>query len=220
MRDQDFAYFIKKFGEANSRTRIPEAVIANWTDKLPPLLLTIWRDEGWASYGEGRFWTVNPEDYEHIKDAWLENTPLADFDNFHVIARTAFGVLYLCGEKTGRSATIACLHNEILALKNKLKVRPLHDHDPSIQALFGASKPADFDYPDSNGKLLFERAVKKYGPLAQDEMYGFEPALVLGGSPTLENLRRLKLDPHLLILRNFDTPTLPFSGVDLEKLMK
>ncbi|MNR02129.1 hypothetical protein D3C85_1179700 [compost metagenome] len=51
-------------------------------------------------------------------------------------------------------------------------------------------------------------------------MYGFEPALVLGGSATLKNLRRLKLDPHLLILREFDTPTLPFSNVDLDKLMK
>ncbi|MNE90069.1 hypothetical protein D3C80_1875430 [compost metagenome] len=86
--------------------------------------------------------------------------------------------------------------------------------------MFGVSDPDDFDYHDTNGKLLFERAVKKYGPLAPDEMYGFEPALVLGGSSSLENLRRLKLDPHLLILRNFDTPTLPFSGVDLEKLMK
>ncbi|VVN92617.1 GAD-like domain-containing protein [Pseudomonas fluorescens] len=220
MRDPHFEYFIEKFGEATHSTPVPEASLAYWADKLPPILLTYWREEGWAGYADGRLWTVNPDDYEDIKDAWLEETPLATLDNFHVIARDAFGDLYLCGERTGASVTIVCLHNEILALKNQLKPRPLHDHDPSIQALFGVAKLEKCDYPDTNGKLLFDRAVKKYGPLAPDEMYGFEPALVLGGSPTLENLRRLKLDPHLHILRQFDSPTLPFSSVDVDKLMK
>ncbi|MCQ9863049.1 GAD-like domain-containing protein [Pseudomonas aeruginosa] len=220
MRDQDFAYFIEKNGEATFRRHVSEATINEWSQKLPPLLLSIWRDEGWAGYGNGRFWLVNPDEYEHVKDAWLEETPLSKLDTFHVIARSAFGDLYLCGEKTGASTTIVSLHNEILAQKNRLKTKSLEDQNASIQALFGVSDPDDFDYQDPSGKLLFERAVKKYGPLAPDEMYGFEPALVLGGAPTLENLRRLKLDPHLLILRNFDTPTLPFSGVDLEKLMK
>ncbi|MDH4557417.1 DUF1851 domain-containing protein [Pseudomonas sp. BN417] len=220
MRDSHFDLFIENMGEANFRTDISEAIIAAWSSKLPPVLLDVWRQEGWACYGHGRFWTVNPSEYEHIKDAWLEGTPLATLDTFHVIARSAFGDLYLCGEKTGASTTIISLHNEILAQKNRLKAKSLEDQDTSIQALFGVSDPEDFDFTDTNGKLLFDRAMKKYGPLAPDEMYGFEPALVLGGSPTLENLRRLKLDPHLLILRNFDTPTLPFSGVDLEKLMK
>ncbi len=220
MNDPHFAYFVEKFGEATQRTPVPEEIIREWEDKLPPLVMNIWRQEGWASYGDGRFWTVNPTDYAHIKDAWLAETPLATLDTFHVIARTAFGKLYLCGEKTGASTTIICIHNEILAQKNRLKPRSLQNQDSSIQALFGVAEPDGCDYKDTSGKLLFNRAMKKYGPLASDEMYGFEPALVLGGAPTLENLRRLKLDPHLLILRDFDTPTLPFSGVDLEKLMK
>ncbi|VVN92607.1 GAD-like domain-containing protein [Pseudomonas fluorescens] len=220
MRDPHFAYFIEKFGEATHRTPVPEASLAQWIDKLPPILLTCWREEGWAGYANGRLWTVNPDDYEDIKDAWLEETPLATLDNFHVIARGAFGDLYLCGERTGRSVTIVCLHNEILALKNNLKPSALHEQDLSIQSFFGSREPDDLDYPDANGKLLFDRAVKKYGPLAPDEMYGFEPALVLGGTAKLENLRRLKLDPHLHILRQFDSPTLPFSGVDVDKLMK
>lgn len=163
---------------------------------------------------------MNPDDYEDIKDAWLEETPLSTLDTFHVIARTAFGKLYLCGERTGASVTIVCHHNEILALKNQLRPKPLSDQDFSIKALFGVVEVDRVDYPDINGKLLFDRAVKKYGPLAPDEMYGFEPALVLGGTAKLENLRRLKLDPHLHILRQFDSPTLPFSSVDVDKLMK
>lgn len=191
-----------------------------WSNKLPPILLTYWREEGWATYANGLLWIVNPDDYEYIKNIWLEDTPLATFDNFHVIARSAFGDLYLCGERTGRSVTIACPNNEILALKNKLKTKPLHDQDFSIKSFFACRDPEDFDYYDINGKLLFERAVEKYGPLEPDEMYGFEPALVMGGHPTLDNLRRLKLNPHLHILREFGSPTLPFSNIDFDKLMK
>jgi len=220
MKDPHFEYFIEKFGEATSSTPVPETTLAQRADKLPPILMTYWREEGWAGYANGRVWTVNPDEYEDIVDAWLEETPFVGIDNFHVIARSAFGDLYLCGETTGASVTITCIHNEILALKNQLKPKSLQDQDPSIQALFGSARLEDFDYKDINGKLLFERAVKKYGPLEPDEMYGFEPALVMGGSATLDNLRRLKLDPHLHILRQFDSPTLPFSNVDFDKLMK
>ncbi len=219
-RDPSFALFIKTFGEANFRTSPHEGSFARWSNKLPPILLTYWQKEGWASYANGLLWTVDPDDYEHIKNIWLEDTPLARVDTFHVIARSAFGNLYLCGERTGRSVTIACPNNEILALKNKLRTKPLHDQDFSIQSFFGSRDPEDFDYEDINGELLFERAVKKYGPLEPDEMYGFEPALVMGGHPTLDNLRRLKLNPHLHILRQFGSPILPFSNVDLDKLMK
>ncbi|WP_409264974.1 GAD-like domain-containing protein [Pseudomonas sp. KCJK9000] len=187
---------------------------------LPPALMEYWRNEGWAGYGNGLIWTVNPDDFEHLKKSWLADTLLESFDNFHVIARSAFGNLYLCGERTGRSVSIICNHNEILALKNRLKSKPLAAQNITIRSFFGASDPDDFDNSDINGKSLFNRALKKYGPLSPDEMYGFEPALVLGGSPTLENLRRVKMDPHLLILRNFDRPKLPLSSVDLEKLMK
>ncbi|RWU17033.1 GAD-like domain protein [Pseudomonas alkylphenolica] len=219
MIDPHFAYFIEKFGEAIYRSPVPHASISRWVNRLPPILLDYWREEGWAGYASGRVWTVNPDGYEDIKDAWLEGTPFCTFDSFNVIARSAFGDLFLCGEKTGRSLTVSCLHNEILALKNKLKSRLLHDQSPSIQSFFGSRKPEGFDCADSSGRLLFDRAVKTYGPLAPDEMYGFEPALVVGGKAEIENLRRLKIDPHLHILRQYAPPTLPFPDAVIARLM-
>ncbi|WP_241150818.1 T6SS immunity protein Tdi1 domain-containing protein, partial [Pseudomonas viridiflava] len=39
---------------------------------------------------------------------------------------------------------------------------------------------------------LFELALKKLGPLDPDEMYAFVPALALGGSMELKNLKKVK----------------------------
>ncbi|MNR22463.1 hypothetical protein D3C85_1394140 [compost metagenome] len=47
---------------------------------------------------------------------------------------------------------------------------------------------------------LFEPARERLGTLAADEMYGFVPALMLGGSDSLERLEKLKAVEHLVLL--------------------
>nr|WP_314617666.1 T6SS immunity protein Tdi1 domain-containing protein [uncultured Pseudomonas sp.] len=47
---------------------------------------------------------------------------------------------------------------------------------------------------------LFEPAYHRLGPLAPDEMYGFVPAVILGGPNTLEHLHKLKAVEHLILL--------------------
>jgi hypothetical protein len=56
--------------------------------------------------------------------------------------------------------------------------------------------------------------------LEPDEVYAFEPAIVLGGKMRLENLAKLKLGVHLTVLRQLASPTLPFSNIDIEKILK
>ena len=51
-------------------------------------------------------------------------------------------------------------------------------------------------------------------------MYGFEPAIILGGKMQLENLAKLKLDVHLTILRQLAAPTMPYANIDIDKLLK
>ncbi|WP_323868076.1 T6SS immunity protein Tdi1 domain-containing protein [Xenorhabdus szentirmaii] len=53
---------------------------------------------------------------------------------------------------------------------------------------------------------MFSRAVKKYGPLNENELFGFEPAIILGGEIKLENVRKLDKHIHLDILRQLLDP--------------
>lgn len=219
MRDEDFEVFISEFGEATYRTDVPVEAIKKWQGKLPEQLLKYWQEEGWCGYANGLFWFVDPDDYEDIVDEWLEDTGLEQIDAFHVIARTAFGKLYVCGERTGVSLTISCPINAILAIPKNLKPKSKEDQDWSVRSFLGLSTNG-CDLKDESGAPLFEQALEKLGPLAPDEIYGFEPAIVLGGAMRLENLAKLKLDVHLTILRQLSSPKLPFSNVDIDKLLQ
>ncbi|WP_039792862.1 DUF1851 domain-containing protein, partial [Pseudomonas agarici] len=54
---------------------------------------------------------------------------------------------------------------------------------------------------DSNDvEDLFSQARRKLGTLRHDEMYGFVPALMLGGSASLDHVEKLKTVEHLILL--------------------
>lgn len=86
--------------------------------------------------------------------------------------------------------------------------------------LFCNSSLRQGDFASDSEGCLFEPALRTLGGLEPDEMYGFEPALVAGGTAVLANLRRVKLHPHLLILRQLAQPTLPFSNGQIDQLLK
>lgn len=188
---------------------------------MPEQLLAYWKEEGWAAYGDGLFWTVDPADYEDVLDEWLAGMPFAEWDDFHVFARSAFGSLYLCGGKTGASVRLLCPIHAIGALKRELKPKSADQANSSVLSFFGAAEPAHFDLMDENGAPLFKRALKALGPLTHEEIYGFEPAIVADGNLRLENLRRVADLPHLMILRELSPPppAMPFDDPELDRLM-
>ncbi|WP_081065811.1 GAD-like domain-containing protein [Burkholderia multivorans] len=218
MRDEDFEYFISKFGEATHKVDVPEVALDSWRGKMPDRLLRYWKEEGWCGYADGLLWMVDPGDYEDVVDEWLDGSRLEQLDAFHVIARTAFGKLFLWGEATGQSVTINCATSAMFALKRELRKKNPSDLDISMRSFLGKSK-SECDLKDEAGVPLFERARAKFGPLAPDEMYGFEPAIVLGGKILLDNLQKVKIDQHLTILRQMAAPTMPFSDADIDRLI-
>jgi hypothetical protein len=48
MRDEDFEYFVSKFGEATHHVDVPGEKIHKWHGQLPSQLLGYWHDEGGA----------------------------------------------------------------------------------------------------------------------------------------------------------------------------
>ncbi|AHG42784.1 aspartyl-tRNA amidotransferase subunit B [Pseudomonas syringae CC1557] len=190
--DKVFARFLEKFGGPVDRQDVPMSSIERYRGKLPNQLLEYWTEHGWCGYGEGIFWIVNPQEYEGVVASWIEGTELEKRDTYHLIARGAFGDLYLWGEKTGFSLKITSVFSRCV----------IHDFEPTPEQM--DRKLQDFIVSrkvDSNDvENLFSQARRKLGTLRHDEMYGFVPALMLGGSASLDHVEKLKAVEHLILL--------------------
>ncbi|MOA40072.1 hypothetical protein D3C78_1619060 [compost metagenome] len=81
--------------------------------------------------------------------------------------------------------------------------------DKGVRAFMVSRRVDTNDYGD-----LFSPAKKKLGLLRDDEMYGFKPALVLGGPETLEHLEKVKIVEHLMFLSQIsDLQPYSFTGI-------
>lgn len=142
---------------------------------------------------------MNPDDYADTLEDWLEPTPLPAIDDYHVFARTAFGELIAFGSKNGHIIKVDPMWNAIYAVKNWITVLNTK-WDKKISMFFGFAEKSKFDLDDMEDKPLFAPALKRLGPLGPDEMYGFVPALALGGTTKEENLKKMNIFVHLDIL--------------------
>jgi len=190
--EEDYTFFLKKFGQATVSHTVPFSSIKRYEGKLPAQLLQYWESYGWCGYANGLFWTVNPQDYEPILERWLVGTGLSELDKYHVIARSAFGQIYLWGEDTANSLSVSSYLSRYSYIPSVLSREKF---DFGTRLFFSTMQPERNDVDH-----LFELALKKLGPLEADEMYGFVPALALGGPMELKNLQKVKTIEHLEFL--------------------
>ncbi|MGD9172130.1 MAG: GAD-like domain-containing protein [Candidatus Thiodiazotropha sp.] len=215
MRDEDLTLFIEELGEPTQNQAISDNELALYKGVLPDKLIEYWQEVGWSGFAEGLFWLVNPADYDHLVEIWLEDTIFQKIDRYRAIGRNAFGKLYLLGERTNQTITLNCPMHAVIAIESKIR-KIEKDPTSAVQSFFMGADKGKFDINDINDKPLFPQALKKLGPLESDEVYGFEPALIAGGNLSVDNLAILNLDIHLTILRQMAPPRVPFAGVNVD----
>ena len=198
--DEDFEGFLEDFGPAIDKRIVPPSSLERYRGKLPAQLLVYWQEHGWCGYADGLFWTVDPEEYDPVLDAWIGDTSFMEEDAYHVIARTAFGGLYFWGEKSGDSLSILPWYSLAFPSKGSAKWISEGRVDEAMRWFFGGQDRKHFEVEDDNERPLFAPVLKKLGRLRYDEMYGFVPALALGGPATLDHLEKVKAVEHLVLL--------------------
>jgi hypothetical protein len=190
--DEDFEFFLEQMGPPTHKRHVPPSSIERYRGKLPDQLLAYWEEHGWCGYADGLFWTVDPQEYEPALEAWIGDTPLMEKDAYHIIARSAFGKLYFWGERTGDSLKVMapgayCFPRKAMYNEDEL--------DFGVRMFFSNRDREENDFGG-----LFAPALSKLGQLAHDELYGFVPALALGGPSDLAHLQKLKAVEHLVFL--------------------
>lgn len=206
--DQYFDDFSQRIGIDPVIYSLPvsQPIMDTYADVLPKRLLSYWQEQGFCGFANGLFWTVNPGDFEDQLQGWLEKTPLKDRENYYVIARTAFGKLYAWGDVSKKVTVLEPHYNTILPVD--MPAEPLSDEqvERRIGLFFQTKSPKTVDFYDAGEKLMFLATVKKLGALEHDEMYTFAPALALGGSAVLENVKKVKIHEQLALLIELDNP--------------
>lgn len=210
--DEYFQRFTVRFGNPRSIEEVPESSYSKYKDILPDRLLSYWKEFGWSSFGNGIVWLTNPDNYEHIVQAWLENIPeLKDLD-FYVFARSAFGSLYAFQPNTANIIRIIAVHGGVLANKSMLKKQKKNidsfEKDISIGVFFSSVETRVFDLKDEDSNPMFGKALSNLGELGSNEVYGFKPLLVLGGRESADSLQKVRMDVHLDIMLQFTEPQL------------
>ncbi|MEM5514208.1 GAD-like domain-containing protein [Pseudoalteromonas sp. AS84] len=200
----DDFYNYEGFGPSIKASIPNQETLDFYKDRLPERLIEYWKEYGFCGWGDGIFWLVNPSEYHDILQTWLQGTEFAKreeqgIDSYYVIGRSAFGDLIVWGSTSGQSIDINSNFGMLFPTDNSTDLE--EDGETLTVDLFFATMSKDpLDEKDVDEKLLFERACKKLGPLEFDEMYAFVPALALGGTNKLENLKKVKVIEHLNFL--------------------
>ncbi|MEB3792241.1 MULTISPECIES: GAD-like domain-containing protein [Acinetobacter] len=203
--DENFEIFYhdEGFGPPVCVESVPEETLKKYQGKLPNQLLEYWKAFGFSGWGNGLFWLVNPDDYQDVLDAWLEHIELPPHEEYFVFGRSAFGDLIIWGTIHGRCLKISSVTSQIFPNMEKMEQG---EEDFILRNYISTPTKKTFDFKDYKNKPLFDRAVKKYGVLKPNEVFGFEPALILGGEAKIENVRKLPIISHLQFLASLDTP--------------
>lgn len=181
-----FEPFFTNFPDYSIVESPTKELIAQYQGKLPDELLQLWQSHGLGVYMNGYIRLVNPNDFmEFVNESvnlYVEGTI--------PIATTAFGDI-------------------VLWEKDRVKLVLYRYGISEVVASDELDFWMDFLLPDSDYRKeemkdsLYAEAKDKLGEPAFDECFGYVPALVLGGSEKVENLQRLKMAEHLMIVSEF-----------------
>jgi len=193
---------IEDVGKADDCIQVDEKVKQD-LQGLPEELVYIWEKYGICSYAKGLWWHTNPRDFDEVVEEWLVGTPYwePEINPYHVIGRTAYGKLYLWGEKTGQNLEIDPLWGIVYHSTSDEKYIKDNKRHAIVTSFIGGGKKETYDKEDNNDKPLFDRIHKKLGTLKYNEMYTAVPMPMFSGGISVDNAQKEDLFIQLSILR-------------------
>ncbi|WP_246616302.1 GAD-like domain-containing protein [Shewanella sairae] len=192
-------FFLSKFGAPTDVVAATSEQVESYRGILPDRLLEYWQQLGFSGFQNGLFWITNPAEFEDVLESFLEGTEFADYDNYHVIARSAYGELYLWGEKTGYSLSIIPHLNWIKTNKGSEGDIANSKANEAIQHFFAIRKVKTIDELVGSSSL-FPSVLKKHGSIGKDEVMVFTPYLFMGGRKSPDAMAKEDLHVFLQVM--------------------
>lgn len=177
----NFETFIARYGEPSAAHAPDDAELTDAARHLPDELIQFFRDHGVGQYENGLFRTVTPMRAKPLAEAWGE--PHASDSIFLVDAFGSF--VYRDGQD-----------NHFVNVWSNTRIELF----PDVTDVFDTQLCDPGFLKNIMLRPDFRAAVKRLGPPAEDECFGFFPAIALGGDGSVESLRKVKVREHLALL--------------------
>ncbi|WP_168175972.1 GAD-like domain-containing protein [Mycobacterium sp. ST-F2] len=193
--------FVRKWGVPTVSSRAPDERLEQYRDVVPELLLTFWREFGFAGFGNGLFWLCDPVAWQPAVDTWTAGLNLAmGDDSWLAVSRSAFGRMQLWGQRTGMSLTITPYSGWVRPNDRSHRMSTSVRRNGQIYAALFAPDTTSLDVIGDDDQPLFGRVLARQGPVGPDTMYGFVPALAVGGSLLPDRVEIFDADVHMQLL--------------------
>ncbi|WP_370981213.1 GAD-like domain-containing protein [Agaribacterium sp. ZY112] len=195
--------FFDEFEAVENQVFPDQQTIKEYSAKLPENLISFWGSYGFCSFLSGLFWIVNPKQYKGELCEWLDKAGLEGADNYHVIAKSAFGDLFVWKEDYGLIYEINSMNSWII-----LQDPPSSDLNKEFNLFLASLSPDILDVEDeSTGEEMHEQLCEKLGPTSEFEVYSFTPSLVAGGGQNLNSLNKSDLFLYLSLIKDLKSPS-------------
>lgn len=167
-----------------------DAFLAKYASKAPKELITLWQEVGLGTFGDGLFRIVPPNDYQDFVDTYIEDRE-KQFEYSLPFMTTAFGDIFVWVKDIFQNREYVIFINVRSGKWNIITSRMdlLFNVYISTKEWF----KRDFEINISD----FSKLVERLGLPAEDECYGYVPALALGGNKSLDNIQVVKMLPYI-----------------------
>lgn len=169
-----------------------EELLIEFKNEFPEDVSELWKNDGFSWYCNGLFRTVNPNDWKHIQQEWVDSEFFTlDFKSIHVFGITALGFPMIWVNKPDESGYMAIfdiLNDDYGVLFN------------GKFSFFWNVLLSDESYLKMKlDKDFIDSAYNKLGDLESDECFGIVPLPALGGDKNIEHVEIVKLNEYLNI---------------------
>ncbi|MEI4482813.1 MULTISPECIES: GAD-like domain-containing protein [unclassified Phyllobacterium] len=195
-----FQYIVDRFGRPEGLASLPtDADLAAYRDITPPSLLEFWKECGYGIVLDGYFQFCNPTAYQPVVDQIFEGDKEFDPKLICPIGFSAFGKLLLW-HKDFYTIDLDLVDLRMSCVGFIKKSATKEDSDLTIVSVLMNLDDNSYDKYGEDSKPLFKRALSKLSRLPPDSIYGFKPALALGGSRTVDSLAVYSAFEHMSLL--------------------
>lgn len=169
--------FKKHYQAEADNTIASEELIKKYEEKVPSLLIDIWKTTGFGKYNNGLIELINPKDYEANLWTWLGR----EVPNYTPFAITAFGELFYYRKLTETDEDVCIVD---------IQYRNIETLVWSMESFFENFLTDDEDKKMWLREELFVKAISEKGKLQKGEIFTFAPILAIGGAEEINYLEK------------------------------